>query len=202
MIFVPSSANDIERYYYNTYVKFHETGDRLFFIDSVSKYKVSGICDDETPFDLYLSDEFPYEVNYVLPNKSFFQMGEHAYLMERKPAKQYKRGLCAENVSIQRHRGGSEFTQVPIGFEILKAFVAKQAFSSLKEAFLNVEKKLSIALSPRMMYVPKGGRLFVDKTQIATIRGDKKGNRILELHHPIFKADVEAIMDKQFFTLA
>lgn len=202
MIFVPSSANDIERYYLHTYVKFQETGDRLFFIEGVSKHKVSGTCDDDTPFDLYLSDEFPYEVSYVLPNKSYFQVNEHAYLMERKPAKQYKRGLCGENVSISRHRGGTEFMNCMIGFGLLKAFVAKQAFYTLKDAFLNADKKSSVAVSSRMMYVPKGGRLFIDKTQIATIRGHKGTSaKTIELHQPIFREEVEAVMDKQFFTI-
>jgi len=200
MLFVPQAAQDIERYYHGTYVKFQETGDRLFYIDHVSKHKVSGMCDDETPFDLYLSDEFPYEVDYVLPNKSFFQHGDHAYMLERRPMKQYKRGLCGENVSLFRHRGGNEFTNWPISFEVLKAFVAKQNFPTLKEAFLNEGKRLSIAVTPRILYVPKGGRLFIDRTQVALIRAGKNSVRNIELILQVFRQESEALLgdDKSF----
>ena len=62
MIFKASNWEDISRYYRNTYVKFKETGDRLFFIRRVDSYAVTGTDEDGTEFELYLKlkEKFEY----------------------------------------------------------------------------------------------------------------------------------------------
>ena len=79
MLFKSSNANDIEKYYYNTYIKFKEFGDRLFYIQGVTSEKVFGLDENDDYFELLLSDEAPYEVDYILPNKACFSYSDTVY---------------------------------------------------------------------------------------------------------------------------
>src|SRR5687767_7922141 len=106
MLFLPSNVDDINRYYRNTYVKFKETGDRLMYISDVNSHRIVGQADtggDGPPeeFVIYLSEAHPYEIDYVLPHKSFFQAADKAVLLSRIPAKQYQRGISQHNTSLQ-----------------------------------------------------------------------------------------------------
>lgn len=191
MLFNSQTYEDIHRYYRNTYVKFKETGDCLFFINQVSQNVVSGTDEDGTAFDLYLNNDDPYEVDYVLPNKSYFQYAKRACMLQRIPAKQYRRGLCSDNVRITAltKTGGSQ--TMDISFEVLKAFVAKQAYPSIRTVLTQRPKPLSIALSPRFAYVPDAGVLFCDQLSVAII--DKKENT-LKIIRSIFTPEIEKLV--------
>lgn len=191
MMFVPQFADDINKYYRNTFVKFKETGDTLYYIRDVSHRMIRGTDQDGTEFELYLSDEHPYEVDYVLPNKSFFQLAKSACLLQRIPAKQYRRGLCPENTRVTRIGKTGNLVSVDLSFDVLKAFVAKQSFPSLATVLLQKSKPISVALSPRFAYVPEVGLIVADTTPIAAI--DKKEKTIVMLHS-IFKPEVQELV--------
>lgn len=191
MMFVPQFADDINKYYRNTFVKFKETGDTLYYIRDVSHRMIRGTDQDGTEFELYLSDEHPYEVDYVLPNKSFFQLSKSACLLQRIPAKQYRRGLCPENTRVTRIGKTGNLVSMDLSFDVLKAFVAKQSFPSLATVLLQKSKPISVALSPRFAYVPEVGLIVADTTPIAAI--DKKEKTILMLHN-IFKPEVQELV--------
>ena len=191
MLFNSQTYEDIHRYYRNTYVKFKETGDCLFYINQVSQNVVSGTDEDGTAFDLYLNNDDPYEVDYVLPNKSYFQYAKRACMLQRIPAKQYRRGLCSDNVRITAltRTGGNQ--GIDISFEVLKAFVAKQAYPSIRTVLTQRPRPLSIALSPRFAYVPDQGILFCDQLSVASI--DKKENT-LRILRSIFTPEIEVLV--------
>jgi hypothetical protein len=182
---------DIHRYYRHTYVKFKETGDTLFYIRDVNVESVAGTDQDGTEFKLFLNYDDPYEVDYVLPNKSYFQFAKRACMLQRIPAKQYRRGVCADNVRITGLSKTGGLTAIDVNFESLKAFVSKQAFPSLRTVLLQKSKPLSIALSPRFAFVPEAGYLFCDQTCVAQI--DKRAKTIRILHN-IFKPEIEALI--------
>ena len=188
MMFVPTLADDINKYYRHTFVKFKETGDTLYYIRDVNHRLIRGTDQDGTEFELYLSDEHPYEVDYVLPNKSFFQLAKSACLLQRIPAKQYRRGLCTENTRITRVGKTGNLVALDLSFDVLKAFVGKQTFPSLSTVLMQKTKPVSVALSSRFAYVPENGIIFADLTPVAQL--NKKEKTIVMLHN-IFKPEIE-----------
>jgi hypothetical protein len=134
MLFIPENRDDIIKYFSKSYLKFEEYGDTLFFIDIVDKYLIHGKVDDGREFTMYLSDEHPYTVDYILPHKSFFQYDKHAVMLSRVPARQYHRGITAQNTSLMYYAGEMGLGKAELSFNTLKAFVTKQKFFTLKQA--------------------------------------------------------------------
>lgn len=185
MLFTPANRDDIKRYYTGTYVKFKEHGDMLFQIKDVGYDKVTGILEDGRPFSLYMSDEFPYEVGYVLPHKSYFQYKGDAMLLERIPAKQYYRGLREDNTQVGYIRNGG-VVFAGLSFELLKAFVTKQQFYTLSGA-INAKNFKSCVLNSRMMYNRSTKQIYVDFIPVAFVT-----EGIINMTRPIFREEVEA----------
>lgn len=158
MLLTSSNANDIDRYYNNTYVKFKEYGEKLFFIQEVNSESIVGKDEDGNAFALYLDNANPYELAYTLPHRAVFQYKDGALLLRRMPAKQYRRGICNDNTTITRVDTGDA---VSINFEILKAFVNKPKYFTFTHCF-NKPKQKSLALSPRMSVITKTGIIKVD----------------------------------------
>ena len=176
MDFVHSNWRDIQKYYENTYVKFSEFGDKLFYIQHVGPEKVSGTDDENTTFELYLSDAVPYTVNYLLPHKAVFQWKDSVFLLQRIPARQYRRGLCSDNTMITNIATGKG---MDITFNSLKAFVSKPNYSSFSNAFNTKAKTKAIALSPRMSFL-RSGEILIDNKKIAQF--DYTSKKILLLY--------------------
>ena len=187
MLFTSDNYEDIHRYYRCTYVKFKEMGERLFYIRDVGHSLVRGTDEDGTEFELYLNHDNPYEVDYVLPHKSYFQYAKRACMLQRIPAKQYRRGLCAENTRLTALGKAGGLVNVDIGFDVLKAFVSKQAFPSIKTILTMKNKPLSVALSPRFAFVTEPGLIVADQLTVATV--DKKQQQVT-IHQKIFRPEI------------
>lgn len=191
MEFTPENREDIAKYFKGTYLKFKPDennkfdANTLFFIDHVDTFVVTGKVEDGREFKLFLSDEHPYEVDYILPHKSFFQYDRHAILLQRVPARQYHRGICQGNTSLTYlDTDKGVLGNAELSFNALKAFVTKQKFMTLKEAMAS--KKNSCVLNSRMMYVPKNNQIYVDFEPIARVN---LGNNI-QVIKPLFKHEL------------
>jgi hypothetical protein len=169
MLFSPSTYEDIHRYYRHTYVKFPERGDELFYIRNVERHRLSGEHESGDEFELFYSDEKPYNVEFVLPRKSFFQYKNRAYMLQRIPAKQYNRGINANNTSIQSLNRTGQWSNAEICFDLLKAYVAKPAFPSFEQAVTSKGKMISVAISPRFAYVPETRAIYADHVCVAHV---------------------------------
>jgi hypothetical protein len=192
MQFNSHNWEDIQRYYRHTYIKFKETGDTLFYVRDVRPDKVTGTDQDGTEFALHLNYDDPYEVDYILPNKSYFQYAKRACMLQRIPAKQYRRGICADNVRITGLSKTGGIVAIDVTFDTLKAFVSKQAFPSLNTVLMQKQKPLSVALSPRFAFVPVGGFLFCDQTCVAQV--DTKTKKVTVLHN-IFMPEIKQFIE-------
>jgi hypothetical protein len=197
MQFTPSNREDISKYYRNSFLKFKETGDMLFYLSSVDTHAAMGTIEDGRDFKVWLADEEPYEVDYILPHKSFFQFGEHACMLQRIPAKQYHRGITQENTKITYREAESGMVgNIALGFEVLKAFVKKQHFLTLQEAIQSKEQ--SSVLGPRFMYQNKF--IFIDFQSVAKIAGTK-----IYMTKPVFEEEIREFLkstqEDQVFTL-
>jgi hypothetical protein len=196
MIFSPKNADDISRYYRHTYVKFHETGDKIFFIRDVNNHMVRGTDDEGTEFELYLSEEFPYEVDYVIPRKSFFQHKNKACLLQRHPAKQYQRGLSHHNTQIHGLSRTGAMNAMDVNFDVLKSYVAKQEFPSFDRGITVKGKNVSVVLSPRFAYVPDIKQIFADLIPVASV--DHPNHRI-EVFHSVFMPEIQHLASNSIF---
>lgn len=186
MQFCPKNREDISRYFRHTFVKLQEFGEQLFFIESVEQLKITGTHESGEKFCIYLNDETPYEMDYILPHKSFFQHNADAVLLCRMPAKQYMRGLSPSNTTMQYLDLGGKLRAIDLDFTSLKAFVNKAKWLTLSEA-IEVQGKNTVALSSRMMYHKGLMKLYVDFTAVAAV--NPKGGRI-DVVKPVFYDEV------------
>lgn len=188
MLFTTENWSDIQRYYENTYLKFREGGDKLFYIENVTPNKVEGILEDKTKFELYLDDEHPYEVDYVLPHKSYFQHGEYACLLQRTPAKQYQRGICNKNTKIYFLDSNGKFYNMDLTFDILSSYVNKPKVSTLEEALTG--NKQSCVLSGRFA-VTRTGNIFLDSTSVASVNNK---SRTIHVKKKLFSPEITELL--------
>lgn len=148
MFFQVSNVQDIEKYFRNTYIKLKEFGDELFYISGVTHQTVVGKDQTGEDFELYLSDAHPYEVDYVLPSRAVYQNGERVTLLQRIPARQYKRGLCADNTQLVDVYTGEKLL---IEMASLAGFVNKPRYVSFDDVFCKRIGK-SAALNSRFSF--------------------------------------------------
>jgi hypothetical protein len=197
MLFCPSNFEDIHRYYRHTYVKFPERGDELFYIRNVERFKLTGTHESGDEFVLHFSEEKPYNVEFVIPHKSFFQHKTRAYLLQRIPAKQYNRGICANNTIIQSLNKHGGLGNHDLGFELLKAYIAKPAFPSFDKALTTKGSKIhSVVLSSRFAYVPEQKIIFADHISVATVDHAKHEVNVI---HSVFLPELVALAKDSIF---
>lgn len=123
MIFNEQSRKDIERYYTGTYVKFKETGDRIFKIVSCRSEGVKAM--DSAGFEVWIDLSEDYHVDYIIPGRKIFQMGECAAMLYRKPARQYFRGMHPENTGFVILSPNGEWKECPVDFGHIESFINK-----------------------------------------------------------------------------
>lgn len=172
MLFKSSNHEEISRYYRGTFVKFHEFGDQLFSIMHVNSEGVTGQLASGDDFILHLNDDVPYEVDYLLPHKSFFQNGKAAVLLQRVPARQYRRGVCSDNTRMTELTTGGQTKNIAVNFSTLGAFVSKATFPTMSEALANKKRMRSVALSPRVAYVPDNCTFYIDLKAVGVYVND------------------------------
>lgn len=199
MIFSSSNHDDINRYYRNTFVKFKETGDTLYYIRHVSREVVTGTDQTGTEFELWFSDEHPYEVDYILPNKSYFQFKKRACMLMRIPARQYQRGLSAGNTRIQSMSRTGGTNVLELDFSLLMSFVSKQEFLKIDKAVINKARDHSIVLSPRFAYVPDTKIIYADHIAVATVIPDEQK---IVVRHPIFLPELKELASNTDYKVA
>ena len=196
MQFKTDNYDDIKKYYAGTFIKVKEYGDLLFRIDRVERTSVSGMVEDGREFVLYMDQDNPYEIDYVLPHKSFFQFGADACQLYRVPARQYRRGLCIDNTRIARLNSKGQQEQLgDLSFESLKAFVAKQPFYTLTKATSkeNKEGLHSYVLTPRMVYHRNTKGIYIDLVRVADV---DVASSTVTMKHPVFKAEIQNFLSK------
>lgn len=191
MEFKPSCFRDIEKYYRGTWVKFKEFGEKLFYVETVGAEEVQGTDEDGNSFVLYLVEEAPYTIEYVLPSRSIFTYRGDVHLLQRIPARQYQRGLSAGNTRIIAVPGGN---RRDLTIEILKAFVNKQSFVSLKQA-LQTKGERGVPLTSRLSYHRGSQQLFVD---CVCFGGYDSVTNTITLN-PLFLPDIQELIEKDPF---
>ena len=211
MKFCVENSKDIQKYFSGSFVKFSgvrayhatedgegynpatEVGEKLFFVDQVSSDRVLGKYYTDQgqtlPFVFYLhprADDSP-EVDFILPRKSYFNHNGRAYYLWRLPARQYHRGITEENTALGYLDLDGDISPVyGVGFELLSAYVGKQAFLN----FSKRDEYSSYAVSRRMA-VASNGMLMLDRVNIGHVDYDKKE---IHLKSDLFVPEVQAVV--------
>lgn len=189
MLLSSGNVEDIRRYYVGTIVKFKETGDMLYQLTTANNFYVEGLSQNGDILKLYLDEQHPYEMEYVLPHKSYFQVNKCAAQLYRIPAKQYQRGIGTDNTEIRVIQRG-DFSKLPILFDTLIHFVNKQKFFSLQQA-VDAEGMESCVLTPRMAYCRYTNVIYVDLTAVATVEG-----KTVVMSKKVFTNEVEEMLSQ------
>lgn len=183
MIFNKANYNDIVKYYSDNIIKLSVTGDRLWQIISIRKEEVSLI--DVDGMEIYIDMSEDYQVDFPLPKRAVYQHGSCAALLQRKPAKQYNRGIHNQNTQIKQ-LGKSSWGSLPISLNTLQQFVDKPAYQDPD----NLDPVYnSWAVSP-VFSISGDKSLFALDKKIGCISLE---NKTVELVFDFFKSEVKEV---------
>ena len=171
---------DCRKYYEHTFTKFKETGDTIFYIQKVSPDDILAKDINGNEVGIYLDSG--YNLDFVLPRKTVYQYGAHAAILQRIPAKQWKKGMCAGNT--QTLVACPEWMPISFDIKIIEGFVNKPSYISSKDAVPRlIDGTLtSAALSPRFS-MNNNGDVFLDTVVVGTMSFDQgivKAKKIVE----------------------
>lgn len=152
--------HDVEKYFYDTYVKFKETGDTIYRINGVNSEYITAVSlnGEEVGIDL----KNPYNIDFILPKKASFNMGTTAYHIARIPARQWKKGISKQNTMFSQYNEKQTWQGVAWNHAMLEGYVNKPSYvlpQDLKTHFQNGH--IACAISPRIV-VASNGNIFVD----------------------------------------
>lgn len=104
----PNTLKDVQKYFGGTYIVVPEVSkEKVFSIEDMSGAGIT--LRDTTKDELgFISFEggFEYEIQSPLVNrKQWFQHNGRAYLIQRIPARMWRKGICSENTIIQAFNG-------------------------------------------------------------------------------------------------
>lgn len=169
MELTPQNVDDIRRYYFETFVKLTQFGDKLFHIDDINGQCIKLHDADGEEYTISLHMEAPYNLNMILPHKSMYQMGKYAYCMQRRPAQQYHRGISGKNCQINA-LSDNNWSKVGVSFETLVGYTDKQSFYALDSIPDN--RLISAALSPRFAVSIENRKIYCDNKVVGQVAGD------------------------------
>jgi hypothetical protein len=192
MKFTSQNVDDIRRYYCDSFLKFKETGDQIWYLEQVNEYEALGRDEKGDVVHIYLDEKHPFEVDYVLPHKSYFQYEDVATQLFRIPAQQYWRGINSSNTQMMALGMTGPF-KITVDFKTLKHFVHKQKFFTIAEALSTTFQ--SVALSPRVALVRHSGEMFIDNLCVGSITSPSK----ITMKHKLFSREIKQLVQQNVF---
>lgn len=202
MKFCLETAKDLGKYFQGSFVKFKgmqgvfsdgtecaPADELVHSFDQISGAMIKGkrFENGETvPYQFLLYSEHSHtapEIEFILPKKSFFNTDMGAMLLQRIPARQYRRGICGDNTSIHLLRANGVWQSQPVTFELLDKYVRKPSFIGFHES------EVSYAVSRRVAVDAKSN-VWVDQQAVGTINYPQKRVAVL----PLFAPEMQAIL--------
>jgi hypothetical protein len=157
------NKGDIQKYYLGTFVKFQETGDRIWKLFKISNSDV--LCVDCDGFEVAIDLEVGYNLEYAIPSRCLFQLGETAALLYRRPARQYYRGIHPENTGVAILHGG-KWVETELTHALIQQYVDKPCYQSVMSLS---STQVSYALSKHFA-LGNTGELFCLTQPIGSIK--------------------------------
>lgn len=191
MIFNQTNWEDIKKYFHQTYMKFPLIGDEVVFVDGVSPEGLTGKFlspekhgEGVSGWTFTFSNRENVDIEFILPRKSFFDYRGNACLLSRLPTKQYKRGLCNDNVSISMLTEGG-FQGLHVTLEIINAYASKSAYQGFR-----METGFSYTVAPRVA-VDMSGKIYVDRIRVGYVDPNKG---IINVNSELFLPEFNRIL--------
>lgn len=205
MIFTPSNVDDIRRYYEKTYCKLKEFGDRLFFFEAVNcnedGWQIVLKDSNNDYVTISLEEEAPYNMDFALPHKAMFPFKNTVFMLQRIPARQYKRGICPDNTQII-----DIFSNKPVilEFKKLEMFINKPGYVSLNEALYGKTGStvVGVAMGPRLAFNKVMQVAYVDCTPVAQF--SRTTNKMGPIEggsaalYELFKPELMSVLDVHY----
>lgn len=168
---------DVKKYYQGTWVKIEECGERIYTVDKVtSKYTdlsspSRGEGDDEA--EIRIDMEVGYNLNYVIPKKTVYQYGERALLLQRVPARMWRKGMDAKNTEFLSLDEKGNWKKTALATPVIEGFINKPSYYSVEDALVGFDNALESAALTRRVTLTKGGGVFIDTVYVGKL--EKKG---------------------------
>lgn len=181
---------DCKKYFQDCWVKFKEEGDnKIWYITEVKPKHILAKGVDGEVIGVDLSEG--YTIDYVLPKKTTFQCGEHAYHLSRIPARQWKKGMNKQNTSFALLPAENGWLNTALDPSLIHGFINKPSYypfhNAVKE-FTTSNHLQSAALASRVA-VTRKGKVYIDTIPVAHFDFDKN----LLAVKKIFKQELETL---------
>lgn len=188
MMLTRENWRDIQKYYDGTFIKIKEEGEVILKVRKVRPEGIELQNDKGEDILIHLRDDSPYDLSFILPHKTVYQVDDKCWAMSRRPMKQYQRGICEQNIAIHVLNSGAWYRK-DASFATLAPFVTKQPFQTLLVASKSKTMK-SMALSSRFSVDFTTGSVFCDLSIVGSF---DKAKKILTIN-PLFVADINQIL--------
>lgn len=164
---------DVKKYYHNTFVKFKETGDVVWYVDRVDPERMLVTNSQGEEAGIWLPDG--YQIDYVMPGRAVYQYGQNAVMLSRIPARQWKKGMCKANTAFHFLTWDGIWTSNPFDIKVIESFVNKPGYYNVDLAINDMKNGTiaSAALTHRIS-ICKNHRVFVDQLLVAKVDPIKK----------------------------
>lgn len=158
----PNNLKDIQKYYGGTYITVPEVDPhRVFCIDDMNSQglQLRDPMNGELGF-ISFEGGFEYEIKSPLAaRKQWFQCNQTAYLIQRIPARMWRKGICSENTILYSFNSEGNLRQVGIDAVLLNALLAWQPTEI--ESLTNKLPSTGVALSSQYAFCPVKSQLFL-----------------------------------------
>lgn len=197
MLLTSQNVEDIQKYFGGTYIKIPEYGDLICYVDKVLPEALLLRDAEENPLALELdgatTGKKEYNLEYIIPKKTYFQYEDCAYFLTRIPAKQWKKGISKSNTQIFKLTGNT-FKSLGIDFKILTAYTNKHEYPSV----FYMDNYDSLALSSRLALDCYSKNIYCDTCVI----GKYDPKEELVFVKKLFEKEVKAVFpNKKVVTL-
>jgi hypothetical protein len=172
------NTEDIKKYFQHTYVKFKETGDQIWYIGHVDHDKI--VCNDKNKEEVAIDLEIGYQIEFILPRKAVFQYGSQCVMLNRIPARQWKKGLSKQNTEFNVLGYDGTWTKKNFDIDWIEAYVNKPSYYTTDAALFEFKRDNSdvgsVALTPRISFT-RTGKVFIDRLLVGKV--DLETNQLI-----------------------
>ena len=180
---------DVKKYYHQTFVKFKETGEEIYYIKEVNSSEI--VAENMQGEEVGIIVENGYTIDYILPRKTLYQEAGSVVMLSRIPARMWKKGLNKQNTKFEVWDGHTWVAQ-SFSIQRINGFVNKPGYYQPDTILANFGDGVYLgwALNSRM-WIGASGQIYVDKTAIGKINKEK--NTILV--KTLFESNVKEIFE-------
>jgi hypothetical protein len=181
------SWEDVKKYYAQTFVKFKETGEDIFYIKEVNSSEI--VAENIQGEEVGIIVENGYNIDYILPRKTLYQEGSTIVMLSRVPARMWKKGLNKQNTKFETWVGDNWVGQ-SFSIQRVNGFVNKPGYYQPDTVLSQLGNSVYYgwALNSRM-WVCSSGQIYIDKTAIGKINKEKN----VILVKPLFESDIREV---------